>query len=69
MNLLSTTLIVLIDDVPGNMEMEIIDLQCSGGRKKIQKFWALGFIFQTYWHEHFSSNSFIRRENGFRLWN
>jgi hypothetical protein len=49
MNLLSTTLIVLIDDVPGNMEMEIIDLQCSGGRKKKkQKFWALGFIFQTY---------------------
>jgi hypothetical protein len=34
MILLSTTLIVLIDDVPGNMEMEIIDLQCSDGRKK-----------------------------------
>jgi len=34
MNLFSTTFTVLIDDVPGNMEMEIIDLQCSGGLKE-----------------------------------
>lgn len=31
MNLFSTTFIVFIDDASGNMEIEIIDLQCSGG--------------------------------------
>ena len=37
-NLFPTIFIVLIDDVPGNMEMEIIDLQCSGGLKENTKF-------------------------------
>jgi hypothetical protein len=37
MNLFSTTFIVLIDDVPGNMEMETIDLQRSGGLKENTK--------------------------------
>jgi hypothetical protein len=32
-NLFSTTFPVLIDDVPGNMEMEIVDLQCCNGIK------------------------------------
>jgi hypothetical protein len=37
MNLFSATFIVLTDDVPGNMKMEIIDLQCSGGLKENTK--------------------------------
>lgn len=32
-NLFSTIFPVLIDDVPGNMEMEIVDLQCCNGIK------------------------------------
>jgi hypothetical protein len=37
MNLFSTTFIVFIDDASGNMEMEIIDLQCRGGLKENTK--------------------------------
>jgi hypothetical protein len=36
-NLFSTAFIVLTDDAPGNIEMEIIDLQCSGGLKENAK--------------------------------
>jgi hypothetical protein len=37
MNLFFTTFTVLIDGAPGNMEMEIIDLQCSDGLKENAK--------------------------------
>jgi hypothetical protein len=37
MKLFSTTFIELINNVPGNMEMEILDLPCSGGLKENTK--------------------------------
>jgi len=49
MNLFSTTFVIFIDDAPGNMEMEIIDLQCSGGLKENTKILGSFFyLFQTY---------------------
>lgn len=37
--------------------------------RKIQQRWALWFMFQMYWYEHFCSNALTFFENGFPFWN
>jgi len=61
MNLFSTPFTVPIDDVPGNMQIEITDLQWNGGLKKTVVFFDL--------HEHSSRNSITCPANSFPLWN
>jgi hypothetical protein len=68
-NLFSTTFSVRIDDVSGNMEVKIIDLQYSVGLKENTKMLGSWIYIPNILTRTLSNNSFIHRENGFPFWN